>query len=753
MTVLQRGDPPSVSERKSSIGALSAAAVLLLVIAAGSLGWAVWQLRADARSDAFEETGNLALVLAGQLSRFLQTIDVVLAETRDDVMDVESEDAHAWRRYVASQTTQEKLKAKLARLPQAFNVVVADASGQVLSSTASWPAPAINVADRDYFRSARAQERDDLAISSPIRNRVNGEVTIVFARSLKDAKGEFVGIVYISVNRKYFEVIYDSIKSVRDLSFILALTNGTVLARYPQQNNDVSGQRMPANSAWYDAIAQGGGSFVTPGVFGGQARLASTRPLQGFPLAVSVSTSVDVAFARWRTQAIVLALGGSVFVACSLFLLLVAGYEMRSLATSEASLRDKSESLEHSIAERSEMEKRLVQSQKLEAVGQLTGGIAHDFNNLLLVVIGNLDLLKDTMPQDSPEVDLIDSSLTAALAGSELSNSLLTFSRQHAFKLETIDPKAIVGDHVHLLKRAIGRMVTLEMTSSDDVFSVTADSAQLRCALTNLVVNARDAMSEGGAITVRMYNTTLTKRDAAIADGLAPGDYAVLEVADTGAGISPEHLSRIFDPFFTTKEVGKGTGLGLSMVYDFIKEMKGHIKVASKEGKGTTFTLFFPRAAALREVAAPALVPANDLVSVRKHKTILVVDDDDLVRKSVISQMNSLGYSTIEASGPAEALKIIASPEPFDLLFSDIVMPGVTDGVELARLAAEQRTGLKIMLTSGFPDLKGARSTEDSCEQRRILKKPYRRSELQHALEDILGEDEAHQAQPAAAAS
>src|SRR5262245_10092307 len=520
MTALQKDHAPSTPKRKNSIGALSTAAVLLLVIAAGSLGWAVWQLRVDARRDAFEETGNLALVLAGQLSRFLQTIDVVLAETRDDLLHLDSDDVDAWRRSVASQAMQEKLKAKLARVPQAFNIAVADASGQVLLSTASWPAPAISVADRDYFRGARAEERDELAISSPIRNRVNGEVSLVFARSLKDAKGGFIGVVYISVNRKYFEVIYDSIKSVRDLTFILALTNGTVLVRHPQQT-DVSGQRLPSSSAWYDAIAQGGGSFVTPGAFGGQARLASARPLQGFPLAVAVSTSVDVAFARWRVQAIVLGLGGFVFVACSLFLLLVAGYEMRSLATSEASLRDKSESLEHSMAERAAMEKRLVQSQKLEAVGQLTGGIAHDFNNLLLVVIGNLDLLKDTVPQGSPELDLIESSLTAALAGSELSNSLLTFSRQRAFKLETVDPKTIVGDQVHLLRRAIGRKVTLEMTTSDDVFSITADAAQLRCVLTNLVVNARDAMPEGGAITVRMYNTTLTRHDAAIVDGLA----------------------------------------------------------------------------------------------------------------------------------------------------------------------------------------------------------------------------------------
>jgi signal transduction histidine kinase/CheY-like chemotaxis protein len=751
MTPLQASGPPTASKRKSSIGALTAAAVLLLVIAAGSLGWAVWQLRADARRDAFEETGNLALVLAGQLSRFLQTIDVMLAETRDDVLNVESEDVSAWQRFVASQTMQEKLKAKLARLPQAFNIAVADANGQVLASTASWPAPAISIADRDYFRSA--QERDALTISSPIRNRVNGEVTIVFARSLKAPKGEFIGIVYISVSRKYFEIIYDSIKSVRDLSFILASMNGTVLARYPQQNNDVSGQRMPANSAWYDAIAQGGGSFVTPGVFGGQARLASTRPLQGFPLAVSVSTSVDVAFARWRTQAIVLGLGGSVFVACSIFLLLVAGREMSSLAASEASLREKSESLESSIAERAEMEKRLVQSQKLEAVGQLTGGIAHDFNNLLLVVIGNLDLLKDTMPAGSPELDLIESSLTAAVTGSELSNSLLTFSRQHAFKLETIDTKAIVDDQVRLLKRAMGPRVTLDTRSSDDVFSITADTAQLRCALTNLVVNARDAMPDGGAITVRMYNTTQTKQDSAIADGLAAGDYAVLEVVDTGRGISSEHLSRIFDPFFTTKKVGEGTGLGLSMVYGFAKEMNGHIKVTSEVGKGTTFTLFFPRAAELREVAAPALAPADDLVSARKHKTILVVDDDDLVRKSVITQINSLGYSTIEASGPAEALEIIAGKEPFDLLFSDIVMPGPIDGVELAKLAREQRPGLKIMLTSGFPDLKNGRSPADSYVQWQILKKPYRRSDLQHALQGILGEDEPHQAQRLSVAS
>jgi len=632
----------------------------------------------------------------------------------------------------------ERLKGKLARIPQTFNIAVADASGQIVASAAGWPSPAISVADRDYFRNARAQDSDELTISSPIRNRVNGEMTLVFARSLKDAKGAFIGIVYMTVNSKYFEIIYDSIKSVRDLTFILALTNGTMLVRHPQLN-DLSGQRIPLSSPWYDAIARGGGSFVTPGTFGGQERLASVRLLQGFPMAVAVSTSFDAAFSRWRTQAIVLTLGGAVFVACSLSLLIVVRREMRSLAASEASLREKSGSLEQSIVARSAMEKRLVQSQKLEAVGQLTGGIAHDFNNLLLVVIGNLDLLKDTAPPGSPEMELIENSLTAALTGSELSNSLLTFSRQHAFRLETIDLKTIVEDQVRLLRRAMGRKVSLETMSNDDVFAITVDTGQLRCALTNLVVNARDAMPEGGLIKVQMYNRTLTKLDVAEANGLAPGDYAVLEVGDVGVGISPENLSRIYDPFFTTKEVGKGTGLGLSMVYGFAKEMKGQVRVTSEVGKGTTFALFFPRATPLREIAAPALVPADDRTSERRRETILVVEDDDLVRKSVIAQMRSLGYSTIEASSPAEALKIIAGAEPFDLLFSDIVMPGPADGVELAQRAREHRPDLKVMLTSGLPDLKAARSSEESYEQWRILKKPYRRSELQQALAEMLG--------------
>jgi CheY-like chemotaxis protein len=210
-----------------------------------------------------------------------------------------------------------------------------------------------------------------------------------------------------------------------------------------------------------------------------------------------------------------------------------------------------------------------------------------------------------------------------------------------------------------------------------------------------------------------------------------------MEIADTGVGISPENLQRIFDPFFTTKEVGKGTGLGLSMVYGFVKEMRGKIKVTSEVGKGTTFSVFFPRSKELQEVASPALVPAEIPGPTEERKTILVVDDDDMVRKSVIAQLRSLGYATIEANNPDMALEVIEGDEPIDVLFSDIVMPGSIDGIELAQRTSERRPTLKILLTSGYPDLKASRA-EQAYTQWEVLKKPYRRSDLREALRGIL---------------
>jgi signal transduction histidine kinase len=291
--------------------------------------------------------------------------------------------------------------------------------------------------------------------------------------------------------------------------------------------------------------------------------------------------------------------------------------------------------------QKEELQHRLAQSQKLEVVGQLTGGIAHDFNNLLLVVIGNLDLMKETAAPNSSELELIEASLTAALSGSELSNSLLAFSRRQRFKVEPVNVRTSVSEQIRLVRRAVGSKVVIEEKYADGDFVASVDNAQFRCALTNLVVNARDAMPDGGTITVSTRGCTVS--DMQVDPELPAGDYVVLDVKDTGSGMPPEVVNRIFEPFFTTKDVGKGTGLGLSMVYGFIKDMKGGIKVASKLGEGTTFSIYLPVETSLPVVAAPSLAPSTSTPSSTRQRTVLVVDDDDSVRHLAVNQISSLG--------------------------------------------------------------------------------------------------------------
>jgi nitrogen-specific signal transduction histidine kinase len=379
------------------------------------------------------------------------------------------------------------------------------------------------------------------------------------------------------------------------------------------------------------------------------------------------------------------------------------------------------------VTRRKEAERQLAQSQKMEAIGQLTGGIAHDLNNLLLVIIGNLDLLNEKHSSDPDTEELIRASLAAATSGAELANGLLGFSRKQALQPELIETKSLVLDQIGFLKRLLGPTIAVTTELADDTFPVRADPTQLRCALMNLVVNARDAMPGGGTLTVRTYNTALLETDSPDGVALQAGDYAVIEVSDTGVGISPDNVQRIFEPFFTTKDVGKGTGLGLSMVFGFFQQSKGKVGVESEVGRGTTFRAYLPRA---EEVPLPSLQPAASPPARRGRERILVVDDDTLVRKVVVRHLAALGYDTIEANDAAEALDIAARNESFDILFSDVVMPGNLSGVELAAALLEKRPALIVVLTSGYPDLK---ERHESFMDFAMIKKPYRRGDLQNA--------------------
>ncbi|MGC2412817.1 MAG: PAS domain S-box protein [Stellaceae bacterium] len=385
------------------------------------------------------------------------------------------------------------------------------------------------------------------------------------------------------------------------------------------------------------------------------------------------------------------------------------------------------------ITERRRTEDQLRQAQKMEAIGNLTGGLAHDFNNLLGVIIGNLDLTRTEISPSGELHELVGEALEAAWRGADLTRRLLAFARRQPLRPAGIDINELVTNTLRLLRRVLGEDIEVSLNLAEDIWPVTADPAQLEAALANLANNARDAMPRGGHLIVATANRFLDAEYAATHTYVSPGDYAMIEVSDTGSGMSAEVLDHIFEPFFTTKEVGTGTGLGLSMVFGFMKQSGGHVNVYSEPGVGTTFRLYLPRAIA--EGAAPELSKAA-LVAASAGETILVVEDNDAMRRVVMRQLRGLGYRVLECDRAAAALELIQR-EHVDLLLTDIVMPGGLDGVELARLARERLPALKIMLTSGFPEAR-LNAGGPLLDNLQLLTKPYTNDALAAALRAAL---------------
>ena len=388
----------------------------------------------------------------------------------------------------------------------------------------------------------------------------------------------------------------------------------------------------------------------------------------------------------------------------------------------------------HDITEHRHAEEALRQSQKLESVGQLTGGIAHDFNNLLGVIIGNLDLVLEHLKTDPALQKLVQSALDAAVRGGDLTQRLLAFSRK-----QTLQPKPInLGKRLvqlsGMLQRALGEHVTISVNVAPGLWPVIADSSQIDNVLLNLTINARDAMPKGGPIAIRLENVQFREHDSA-RNVCAFGDFVLLSVRDSGVGMSPEVLERVFEPFFTTKEVGKGSGLGLSMVYGFVKQSNGHIRIESEVGRGTTVRIYLPRAEAAQIAEAVPESRRTNLAGT--GQLVLVVEDNDSVRSVVVSQLADLGYRTLEADTGDAALALLQANPDIDLMFSDVVMRGGMNGYELAVEARARRPGLKILMTSGY-EMNLAPGGSAGAQNLELLKKPYRKRDLAQKLVQIL---------------
>lgn len=388
----------------------------------------------------------------------------------------------------------------------------------------------------------------------------------------------------------------------------------------------------------------------------------------------------------------------------------------------------------HDLTEQADAERAVVHAQKMEAIGQLTGGIAHDFNNLLTAIVGNLEILDTRLADESQRV-FVREALDAAEVASRLTSRLLTFARRAPLEPRVVNLSDLVAGLQDMLRRTVGEMIVVATSSAEGLWVTRVDPSQVESAVVNLVVNARDAMPNGGQLVIETSNVTIDA-DATTPDiGPPPGDYVQLAVSDNGSGMPASVRERAFEPFFTTKEQGKGTGLGLAMIYGFAKQSGGQATIYSEEGVGTTVRIYLPRhhpQAAVEAGAAPEAGPARG-----RGELVLVVEDDPRVRRLTVARLNELGYRVVEAANGGEAMTVLESMPEIALVFSDLIMPDMS-GRDLAAHVRQSYPEICLLLTSGYSE--DFANSSMPGERLPLLRKPYRLVELAEAVRSALGD-------------
>nr|WP_184262614.1 PAS domain-containing sensor histidine kinase [Rhodopseudomonas rhenobacensis] len=389
----------------------------------------------------------------------------------------------------------------------------------------------------------------------------------------------------------------------------------------------------------------------------------------------------------------------------------------------------------HDLTDRKRTEQQLVQAQKMETVGQLSGGIAHDFNNLLTVIVGNAEFLGEQLKTRPDLRSLADDIGRAGERGADLTQGLLAFSRRQTLRPVEIDCNELLHSMHKLLQRTMREDIEVRTDFETDLHSLMADRAQLESAIINLALNAQDAMDGGGRLSITTANVSLDDHYQSAHPEVRPGEYVLIAITDDGEGMPKEVLGRVFEPFFTTKEVGKGSGLGLSMVYGFVKQSNGHVSIYSEPGLGTTVRIYLPSLAAksLQVAAEPVIAPFHPPPT----EVVLIVEDDPFVRSYAVMCLRSLGYTVLSAVDGNEALQILGSDARIDILFTDIVMPGGTNGWDLAERAQQMRPEMRVLLTSGYA-LETMTSRARIREGAVILTKPYRKADLARRLRQMI---------------
>lgn len=439
-----------------------------------------------------------------------------------------------------------------------------------------------------------------------------------------------------------------------------------------------------------------------------------------------------------RQLRVIVIFAGLVLVAIGALLVIIVRNAMRELRTSRDEALSAHERLLQEMGGREQAEAKVRQMQKMDAIGQLTGGVAHDFNNMLAVIISALQLAQRRLARGETDISrFTDAAMDAARRAATLTSRLLAFARRTPLSPSVLDVNRVVGGMSELLRRTLGEQIEFETVLAGGVWRVAADVSELENAIINVCVNARDAMSGGGKLTIETANAFLDEAYASANIDVAPGQYVMIAVTDTGAGMPPEVKAKVFEPFYTTKEVGKGTGLGLSHVHGFLKQSGGHVSIYSEVGHGTTVKLYLPRTS-LVEAEAPRPALMEDLPAGDPATLILVVEDEERVRTLSVASLRELGYTVLHADSGAQALDILEKNPGAALMFTDIVMPGMS-GRKLADEAKRRWPTLKVLYTTGYTQNAIVHNGVVDADARLLLK-PYSLSDLARKIRAVLDE-------------
>ncbi|CAO3405279.1 response regulator [Azospirillum palustre] len=690
------------------IGALG---IGLLAVLCGGTAMVLDRLHGETVTEAMLGLRTLNASLAEQTARTIEGIDLTVSGIAEQIPLENRRSPEAFSRLRTDRQVYEILKAKASSLPQMEALSLIAADGTLVNFTRQFPAPVLDLSQRDYYLALKDADPGRAYLSRPTQSLVTRDWTLYIARRVNDPDGRLAGLVVGVIRLSYFEQFYRSLHVTPGSGFSLWWRDGMLLARFPPTPDRIG---IVATDPIIDSqLSQSGTAATTlKSSIDGEDRILSVQQLRNYPLVVAVSRTRGEILARWESQAVVIAAAGLVSAVALALMLWAMARQFLAYETASRALGERRQAVEA----RDEAEEHVRQLQKMEALGQLTGGVAHDFNNLLQAVRSSLHMLEAGGELRGAESRrALEVASQAVDRGATLTQHLLAFARRQRLAPAPVDLGAQVLGMATLLERTLGGAIRIRIDLDADVPPALVDPHQFDIALLNLAINARDAMPDGGTLTVTVSSLPVGTVGEGISPALAPGGYVAVTVRDSGTGMPPDVLARACDPFFTTKPVGQGSGLGLSMVHGLTAQSGGGIRLESHPGLGTAVTLYLPHAPAksLAEIrpgsradapGGPAASTGTEPLPVPSAALrILLVEDDALVRMANAAVLDEAGLMVSEAASGEEALALLEADEDIGVLVTDFAMPGMT-GADLTRLVRHHRPGLPVLIVTGYAE-------------------------------------------------